>query len=164
MGVEIERKFLVKDTNILFKTEYSYIINQCYLNDSIRIRSERNNDSHKAYIVIKSAETNLVRDEWNFEIPEKDALECCSKLIKDKLASADVVKIRHIIHEQPNNAKWEIDIFRGDNEGLILAEVELPFEDYPLNKPDWVGKEVTGDEKYYNSYLVKNPYKNWSKK
>ena len=106
MGIEIERKFLIKDMSILLKAEYSYIINQCYLNDNTRIRFELNNNPLKAYMVLKSAGTDKIRNEWNFEIPVEEAIDCCEKLFKSETDSKEMSKTRHILHEGPTHLKW----------------------------------------------------------
>ena len=70
-------------------------------------------------------------------------------------------KTRYLVKNTDGKHTWEVDVFHGDNEGLVLAEIELDSEDDAFDKPTWLGKEVTGDDRYYNSMLMKNPYKNW---
>ena len=154
--IEIERKYLV--TSLDFKKE-SYAQNeiaQGYLNSNpertvrIRIKGE------KSYITIKGItnETGISRMEWEKEIPTDEAkslLKLCEKGIIEK-TRYEVKSSNHII---------EIDVFHGDNDGLIMAEVELKDENETIKKPNWLGTEVTGDKRYYNSYLSLNPYKNW---
>ncbi|EPR72464.1 hypothetical protein ADIWIN_2634 [Winogradskyella psychrotolerans RS-3] len=154
--IEIERKFLVNSD--AFKTEayMSYSIKQGFLNsDKARtVRVRLKND--KGYLTVKGKSTanGLSRFEWEKEISKSDAealLLLCEPGIIDK-TRYEVKSNDHI---------FEIDEFYGDNEGLIVAEVELNSENESYKKPHWLGKEVTGDLKYYNSLLIKTPYKLW---
>lgn len=154
--VEIERKFLV--TSDLYKKEAfsKKRITQGYLNSNsertVRVRVKEN----KAYLTIKgqSNATGISRFEWEKEIPVEEAqslLQLCEKGVIDKMRFE--VKIgAHI---------YEVDEFYGENEGLEMAEIELKSESESFEKPSWLGEEVTNDKRYYNSYLSKNPFKNW---
>lgn len=153
--MEIERKFLINNYNYKSLAYKSYHILQAYPsideNCTVRIRLCGNN----GFITIKgrSDEKGLCRYEWNKEISESEAKELiglCSKVID---------KTRYLIEYK--DVVIEVDEFHGDNDGLVMAEVELPASDYVLVIPQWFGKEVTGDIKYYNSQLLLNPYKNW---
>ena len=148
---EIERKFLVKNTDWL-NSKYQIIdIVQAYIDKNTRIRIE--ND--KASITIKD-NTNLVtRDEYVYDIPFKEA----HRLIFTLYLGQCVEKKRYIIYE--SDTKWEVDYFEGMNRGLVLAEVELRSEEQHFEHPSWLGKEVTGEKKYYNYYLATSPYKFW---
>lgn len=154
--IEIERKFLV--TSESFKTEAftQNRISQGYLSSvpgrTVRVRIK----GEKGFLTIKGAsnESGLSRFEWEKEIPAEEAvalLKLCEKGVIDK-TRFEVKMGNHI---------FEIDEFYGENEGLIMAEIELKSETEPFEKPSWLGKEVTQDKRYYNSYLSKNPYKNW---
>lgn len=155
MAQEIERKFLVKGD---FK-KYAYAqedIVQGYLSSvaerTVRVRIK----GEKAFLTIKgiSNTSGTSRYEWEKEIPKQEARELID------LCEAGVIdKIRYYI----NNGKYifEVDEFRGENEGLIVAEIELNDESDIFDKPDWLGREVTGDIHYYNSSLVKHPYTKW---
>ena len=154
--IEIERKFLVKTNS--FKTEAynQYHIKQGFLNSkperTVRVRLKKN----KGVLTVKGKSTTdgLSRFEWEKDISKIDAealLQLCEKGIIDK--------IRYEI--KAGNHTFEVDEFFGDNEGLIVAEIELNFETETFDKPDWLGDEVTGDIKYYNSNLSNIPYKNW---
>lgn len=155
-NIEIERKFLVKGD---FKTEAyaSERVTQGYMacnteGRTVRIRIK----ADKGFITIKgvSSESGLSRFEWEKEITVEEAdqlLELCDPGVIDK--------VRYLI--KAGKHTYEVDEFRGDNEGLILAEIELNSENETFEKPSWLGQEVTGDIRYYNSQLVKNPYKNW---
>ena len=154
--IEIERKFLV--TSDAFKKEAfaQNKIAQGYLSSvperTVRVRIK----GDKGFLTIKGAsnETGLSRFEWEKEIPVDKAtalLKLCEKGIIDKTRFE--VKI--------GNHIFEVDEFYGENKGLIIAEVELKSETETFEKPVWLGKEVTNDIRYYNSYLSKNPFRNW---
>ena len=154
--VEIERKFLVNSN--AFKTEAftQNRISQGYLSSvperTVRVRIKGN----KGFLTIKgvSNESGLSRFEWEKEIPVDEAtalLKLCEQGVIEK-TRFEVKMGNHII---------EIDEFYGDNEGLILAEIELQSETETFEKPNWLGAEVTQDFRYYNSYLSQNPYKRW---
>ncbi|NOX84359.1 MAG: CYTH domain-containing protein [Chlorobi bacterium] len=156
MPQEIERKFLVKGDFKPFATSRTRII-QGYLSTvpertvRVRIRGD------KGYLTVKGIgnESGASRFEWEKEIPVEEAeslLQICEPGIIDKT--------RYIVPEK-SGLKFEVDEFYGDNEGLTMAEIELPSEDHPFEKPDWLGKEVTGDVRYFNATLIKNPYKSW---
>ena len=152
MGQEIERKFLVKGDfkEAAFKATR---ITQGYLSSvperTVRVRV-------KGFITIKGigSDSGASRFEWEKEIPVpevQDLLKICEPGVIDK--TRYLVKV--------GEHTFEVDEFYGDNEGLTVAEVELGSENEAFDKPAWLGEEVTGDVKYYNSMLMKNPYKNW---
>jgi adenylate cyclase len=154
--IEIERKFLT--TSEAFKKEAftQNRIAQGYLSSvperTVRVRIK----GDKGFLTIKGAsnETGLSRFEWEKEIPVEEAaalLKLCEKGVIDKTRFE--VKI--------GNHIFEVDEFHGKNDGLIIAEVELKSETEAFEKPAWLGKEVTNDSRYYNSYLSKNPFINW---
>jgi CYTH domain-containing protein len=154
---EIERKFLVKSEAFKDQVFNSYDIRQGFLNSApertVRIRLK--NDKGLLTIKGKSSADGLSRFEWEKEIPKTDAealLLLCEKRIIDKTRYE--VKV--------GNHTFEVDEFYGDNQGLIIAEVELNSKTDTFEKPDWLGEEVTGDIKYYNSNLSKLPFKNWT--
>lgn len=154
--IEIERKYLV--TSLDFLKEYSIKneIAQGYLSSNpkrtVRIRIK----GDKGFITIKGigSESGVSRFEWEKEIAIEEAkslLKLCEKGV--------IEKTRYEV--QSENHTIEIDVFHGENEGLILAEIELQNENEAILKPNWLGNEVTNDERYYNAYLSRNPYKNW---
>jgi adenylate cyclase len=154
--IEIERKFLVKSEAFKKNSFDKNEISQGYLNSNpertVRVRIKGN----QGYLAIKGKgnETGLSRFEWEKEIPVNEArtlLELCE--------SGVINKTRYEI--KFGNHVYEVDEFFGENEGLFLAEIELQSEDEAFEKPDWLGEEVTNNKKYYNSYLSKNPFKNW---
>ena len=153
MGEEIERKFMGK--GFTWREAKGATIRQGYLNSakerSVRVRIIED----KAYLTIKGIAVGASRLEFEYEVPLKDAaelLEICEKPL--------IEKRRYRVLE--GGFIWEVDEFFGENEGLIVAEVELESEDQAFHKPDWVGEEVTGDTHYFNSNLIRNPYTNWS--
>ena len=157
MAQEIERKFLVTGD---YKSEaYTSVrITQGYLSRVpervVRIRIK----GDKGFITIKGTtnDTGLSRFEWEKEIPLADAQSLL------KLTEPGVIdKTRHLIKNTDGKHTWEVDEFHGDNEGLIMAEIELENESDLFDKPSWLGKEVTGDKRYYNAYLSEKPFKNW---
>jgi adenylate cyclase len=154
MGIEIERKYLVEGNSYKYeKNGFLYV--QGYLfSDSEKVVRVRTVDT-KGFITIKSKVIGFSRDEYEYEIPVKDAMEMLHKLCEKPL-----IEKHRYIYEYLGN-KWEIDEFHGENEGLVIAEIELDSEKAEFLKPEWVGEEVTGIEKYYNSHLVKYPYRKW---
>ncbi len=155
MGKEIERKFLVnaqkwKDLKKPPSQHYrqGYFITRP--GKSIRVR----NGGDHSYFTIKSEPAGISRSEFEYQIPTQDALE-----LLNHFCDAELEKHRYILFH--HTKKWEVDVFLKDNEGLIMAEIELESPDEPFDLPSWVEKEVTADKKYYNSNLVINPFKNW---
>ena len=156
MAREIERKFRVKGD--VFKREaYEAIsIMQGFLNSeperTVRIRIK----GDKGFITIKglASEGGLSRYEWEKEIALEDAREL---LLLCEPGMID--KTRYLV--RVGDYTFEVDEFHGDNQGLVIAEVELPDEDAPFERPAWLGEEVTGDLRYYNSMLAKHPFKMW---
>ncbi len=152
---EIERKFLVQDTSFLENIEGSKIV-QGYLSDdpqrNVRIRIK----GDWAYLTIKgiSNATGTSRFEWEKEIDISEA----EQLLKICLPGV-IAKTRY---EVPvDDHVFEVDVFEGENKGLLMAEIELNNENESFTKPNWLGVEVTGDVRYYNSYLVNHPYLTW---
>lgn len=156
MGIEIERKFLVandswrKDVISETRLKQGYLANQERASVRVRIGGD------KAYLNIKSATLNIRRSEFEYEVPVSDAEEMLEQ-----------VAIRPFIDKTRYKVKWgehiwEVDLFHGENEGLIVAEIELEAEDESFQIPEWVEKEVSGDPKYFNVCLVKNPFCKWN--
>jgi len=157
MGKEIERKFLVRHDGWRQRIAKSVHLCQGYLNTgtnsgcSVRVRV----DGEDARLNIKSATLGTTRTEFDFPIPVTDANE-----IFDKLCVRPFIeKTRHYVEHRGH--WWEIDVFEGENAGLIMAEVELKQPDEQFERPDWLGEEVSHDLRYYNVSLVKHPYRNW---
>lgn len=155
MHLEIERKFLVDKSKWkrLEKPEGKSVRQKYVLakdGGSIRVRIK----GDKGFITLKGKSKGFTRSEYEYEIPLNDAKE----LIED-FPGGIIEKVRYKVLF--DGKLWEVDEFSGDNEGLIMAEIELKSADESPNLPEWVGKEVTLDRKYYNAHLSKNPYKNW---
>lgn len=157
MGKEIERKFLIQSLDYRQEATKTYY-KQGYIstdkNGVVRVRII----GDRGYLTIKGANQKAVRDEYEYLIPLNDAQEMIETLCQKPI----IEKYRY--KKEVSGLWWEIDEFLGDNEGLTIAEVELPCEDYAVILPEWIGKEVTGNPLYYNSNLVKHPYKDWNKK
>jgi adenylate cyclase len=161
MGIEIERKFLLKNDDWKSHVTETHIIKQGYLQSglesgqksSVRIRIS----NKTANINIKSVTLRAVRQEYEYEIPYHDAQE----LLQNLCCGVIIEKTRFYVPYGQH--LWEIDVFEGENHGLEVAEVELNSVDEEFDKPDWLGPEVTHDERYYNISLLKNPYRMWSK-
>ena len=154
MGTEIERKFLMKDDawrSLAKGTKYR----QGYLNSTkervVRVRTI----DDKGFLTIKGITTGATRVEYEYEIPNAEATAMLDELCEKPLIEKNRYKIAF------SGFTWEVDEFFGENKGLIVAEVELESEDQPFEKPDWIGEEVTGDPKYFNSNLIQNPYLKW---
>ena len=147
MGIEIERKYLVK---ALPELASGTRIVQGYLSFEPTVRVRLKGSTGR--LTIKFRAEGLTRQEYEYEIPASDAKE----LLKQCLGAL-IEKVRY------NIGRIELDVFEGDNDGLIVAEIELSDEDERVELPDWIGREVTGLERYFNSQLAERPYKNWTK-
>ena len=155
MGIEIERKFLVKQEiwAQLEKPDGEFYRQGYLLTDptkTIRVRQT----SEKGFLTIKGISVGASRAEFEYEIPHEEAKE-----LLDQFSVSELSKIRYKILFE--NKLWEVDEFLGENEGLMVAEIELQSEDETFSTPNWFGEEVTGEEKYYNSNLTLLPFKNW---
>ena len=154
MAIEIERKYLVKDCSYKSCAK-GYLYKQGYLLSDpekvVRVRII----SKKGYITIKSKVIGITRFEYEYEIPLEDAEEMLNLLCEKPIIEKHRYKCDYM------GFTWEIDEFHGHNEGLILAEIELEDENCVFSKPEWIGEEVTGITKYYNSNLAKHPYSEW---
>ncbi|VXC73574.1 CYTH domain-containing protein [Massilia sp. 9I] len=155
MGVEIERKFLLSGDGWRSLGE-PVLLRQGYLNSdplrTVRVRIE----GDKGVLTIKSKNTGATRDEWEYPVPLEDAQELLDRLCERPLVEKYRRRIEH------GGFTWEVDEFLGENAGLVVAEIELPLEDTVFDKPDWIGQEVTGDKRYYNSSLIRFPFTQWT--
>lgn len=164
MAKEIERKFLV--TSDAFKalatpTHYRQGYVPTLNGMTVRIRIA----GTQGYVTFKDHAVNLTRHEFEYPIPEEDGLQMLDLMC----ATPQIDKQRYVIPttgQLPDGTPieglhWEVDVFGGDNEGLVVAEIELPCEEAIFDKPAWIGQEVTQNHRYYNSALCKNPFKNW---
>ncbi|SHJ51996.1 CYTH domain-containing protein [Malonomonas rubra DSM 5091] len=154
MAIEIERKFLVTNDSwrenamgILFRQGYL----SAEADRTLRVRLE----GDKGKLTIKGKSRGISRSEYEYEIPQQDAMELLDKLCLKPLIEKTRYRVEHA------GMVWEVDEFYGANEGLILAEVELDSEDAEFELPDWAGQEVSDNPRYYNSNLVKDPFTEW---
>ena len=175
MGMEIERKFLVRsdkfksiaakaagqmgDAGVYYRQGYVPTVNGTTVR--IRIAGDR------GFITIKDRAVSFSRHEFEYQIPREEA----EQMLTLMCSQPQIEKHRYIVPYESDSAsacsanlKWEVDVFHGENEGLVVAEIEVPSEDTPIVLPDWIGEEVTGDKRYYNSHLINNPYSKWSTK
>lgn len=158
MKIEIERKFLVRqelweqlEKPAGIRIKQGYLITDKSKSVRVRIYGDT------GFLTIKGESQGFSRMELEYPIPYDEA-----KLILEELAGNVIEKTRYKI--VIDTATWEVDVFSGLNEGLIVAEIELESEDEKFDIPDWLAGEVTNEEKYYNSMLSLNPYKNWKRK
>lgn len=156
MAIEIERKFLVTDTSYREASFRCDRIVQGYLcrekGNSVRVRIRNN----AGWLTIKGASPDggISRYEWEKEIPVEEAEELLSLC-----GNAKIEKLRYLVNHGAHT--YEVDEFLGDNQGLVVAEIELHSADEQFDKPGFIGEEVTGQARYYNSHLTIFPYKNW---
>ena len=156
MAIEIERKFLLKDDGWRSSVQRSEQLCQGYLDPmqaSVRVRI----GGERAWLNIKSRVKGASRLEFEYEIPRGDA----EQLLQAMALPGQIRKVRHEF--EVGGMLWEIDEFAGDNEGLVVAEIELPSLDAAFERPSWVGREVTDELRYYNSALAERPWSRWSK-
>lgn len=154
MGIEIERKFLV--TGNAWKAQAEAVLyRQGYLSTdkarTVRVRIA----GDRAFITIKGPASGISRPEFEYEIPLDDA----AAMLDDLCLKPLIEKHRYTL--QYKGMRWEIDEFFGENHGLIVAEVELDSADQAIALPEWVGAEVTGDARYFNSNLIAHPFSQW---
>ena len=155
MGIEIERKFLPASDDWRALGE-PVLVRQGYLTSdplrTVRVRIY----GDEGFLTIKSKSEGASRGEWEYPIPLQDASELLDRLCERPLVEKYRRRIAHA------GFTWEVDEFLGDNAGLVVAEIELPSEDAAFERPDWIGQEVTGDKRYYNSNLIRSPYSTWT--
>ncbi|OQX95337.1 adenylate cyclase [candidate division KSB1 bacterium 4572_119] len=154
MAQEIERKFLIKGDewrNFAKGTVYRQGYLSTVKERVVRVRTI----DDKGYLTIKGITTGATRLEYEYEISWKEATEMLDELCERPL----IEKTRFVIDFA--GMKWEVDEFAGENKGLTVAEIELTDEDQHFEIPDWIGEEVTGDPKYFNSNLIKEPFSKW---
>lgn len=157
MKQEIERKFLVRDDRWRAAAVSAQRLRQGYLcldpMRTVRVRWAEGS----GWLTIKGQGNGLSRSEFEFAIPAEDAVRLLDRLC----LPGQIDKTRHRIPH--GGLVFEVDVFHGENEGLVLAEVELPATDTVVEKPDWLGEEVTGDPRYFNTHLARRPYRAWAR-
>ena len=153
MALEIERKFLVKEDD--WRNGQGTIYRQGYLNsdENRNVRVRVIDDS--GYLTVKGISKGATRVEYEYEIPKPEADAMLDYLCEKPLITKKRFKIEF------KGFVWEVDEFFGENQGLIIAELELESEDQVFIKPEWIGEEVTGDTKYFNANLIHHPYSTW---
>ncbi len=156
MAKEIERKFLVMDKTYRHQGSSLYI-HQGFLSTEkervVRVRIH----GKQAFLTVKGISKGISRAEFEYKIPIADA----KYMLENLCLRPTIEKQRYKVNIE--GFTWEIDEFTGENDGLIIAEIELKSDGQQFPRPDWLGEEVTGDERYYNASLVRNPFKNWKK-
>ena len=154
MGIEIEKKFLI-DISKLPTLKNGYQIKQGYIktvdHTTVRVRIR----DKKAFLTIKGKSIGASRLEFEYSIPLQDANDMLNNLCQTSF----IDKTRYLVKYEGH--VWEIDIFEGKNKGLVVAEIELESEAEAFTLPSWIIKEVTDDNRYFNSNLIENPYSNW---
>jgi len=154
MATEIERKYLVKSTDWKALAKGT-VYRQGYLSTvkerTVRVRTIDDN----GYLTVKGITVGATRVEYEYEIPAADA----NSMLDDLCERPIIEKKRYVIDYE--GLTWEVDEFNGENQGLIVAEVELTDENQAIALPGWIGEEVTGDPRYFNSNLIKHPYSKW---
>lgn len=162
MGIEIERKFLVASDDWRRQATRAVRMAQGYINDMAALRDARQNASvrvriagDEAFLNLKSREPGRSRQEFDYAIPVADA-DALLKLC----VGGRIDKVRHYLPQ--GDLTWEVDEFAGDNQGLVVAELELPTEDTDFDRPAWLGREVTDDQRFYNLALAERPYNAWT--
>lgn len=154
MGTEIERKFLLRDDSWR-RGARGTRCRQGYLSSArertVRVRTI----DDRGFLTVKGITAGASRAEYEYEIPADDAKQMLDTLCERPLIEKTRFKVEH------DGLVWEVDEFFGDNEGLVVAEVELRSADQAFRLPPWAGQEVTGDPRYFNSNLVKHPYRTW---
>ncbi len=156
MGIEIERKFLVigdqwRDGAVGTSYRQGYIVAEH--GRTVRVRRA----GRHGYLTIKGPGSGLCRPEFEYEIPPDDADQMLDLFCQETM----IEKIRYRVHD--SGSLWEIDEFAGENSGLLLAEIELTHEDQEFSRPQWLGREVTGDARYHNACLSRSPFSHWPK-
>ena len=154
MAVEIERKFRTNGVDFLANQEGERMI-QGYLSHDPRATVRLRVQGDRAWLTIKGKTHGASRSEFEYPIPSADA----HAMLKEMCPEGVIDKTRYRI--RVGEHVWEVDEFHGDNRGLVVAEVELDSEDQPFERPPWLGEEVTGDPRYYNSALSRTPYVQW---
>lgn len=156
MATEIERKFLVTNDRWRDAVVRSAVYRQGYLESNPRVSIRVRIEDDQARLNIKSGTLGIERLEYEYPLPLADAEE-----MLDRLADGPLVeKTRHFVEHQGHT--WEIDVFAGDNQGLVVAEIELSSPDEAFARPDWLGAEVSHEKRYYNVMLTRHPYRDWT--
>jgi adenylate cyclase len=155
MALEIERKFRVRGDGWKRHVVRTRHLRQAYLTKNDRVSTRvRIDDDAVATLTIKTTRSGIERNEYEFTIPVADARE-----LMEHREGAIISKTRHVVRN--GGLSWEVDVFDGENSGLVIAEIELDRADQAIELPDWIDEEVTDDRRFYNAYLAKHPYSSW---
>ena len=154
MSLEIERKFLVADPTVLMGLQGERLV-QAYIAATGRATVRVRIAGEHAWLTLKGATKGISRRELEYSIPVADAELCLAELCADGIVSKTRYRIPHAGHV------WEVDVFDGANAGLVLAEIELSSDDERFERPSWLGEEVSGDPRYFNSQLAERPFGSW---
>lgn len=155
MATEIERKFLVRDASWREHADAGTAYRQGYMAGAERASVRVRREGEQAFLNIKSATLGIRRLEFEYPIPPQEADTLLAQLCQQPL----IDKTRYHVHH--GRHIWEVDVFHGDNAGLVVAEIELQHEDEVFETPPWLGEEVSHDPRYYNVSLVRHPFKDW---
>lgn len=155
MPVEIERKFLVRNDGWRADVEEETRILQGYLADGPLATVRARIKGDLAYLTIKGATSGISRSEYEYRIPVEDA----EAMLREMAISSVIEKVRYRV--RVGRQIWDLDVFAGENQGLVMAEIELDAEDADFQLPDWAGEEVSDDPRYFNAALAKHPYTRW---
>ena len=155
MKNEIEKKFLVVSASYKEMANEKYKIKQGYISETKKAVTRVRISNKDAYITIKENKKEISKLEFEYSIPIKEGLYLIENLCNDDI----IMKTRYIVEFE--GLQWEVDEFKGKNNGLVIAEIELEDESQKFRKPKWVGNEVTDDERYYNVNLMMNPFQKW---
>lgn len=155
MGTEIERKFLVKNDAWRGQVESQAPIMQGYIANNAGVTVRIRVQGAQAFLTIKGRGEGPSRSEFEYPIPVQDA----RAMLAEMAVSAPVEKVRFRV--RAGDHVWDLDVFAGENEGLVMAEVELDAVDEVFDMPEWAGEEVTGDPRFYNVNLARNPFRHW---
>ncbi len=157
MGIEIERKFLVRDDSWRDVVESETGIVQGYLIADTQLTLRVRQSGERAFLTLKGATMGISRAEFEYPIPAADA----ATLLRELALPGLIEKTRYQV--RCGEQLWDLDVFGGNNQGLVLAEIELATEDSHFEMPGWVGTEVSDDPRYYNANLARHPFREWSR-
>jgi len=155
MATEIERKFLVRDDRWREQAQPGVQLMQGYLASTPAVTVRARLKGEQAVLTIKGATRGISRSEYEYPIPVADAKAMLSELAETGIIEKTRYRVQCGAHT------WELDLFAGDNAGLVLAELELCAEDEAFERPSWLGEEVSDDPRYYNANLARHPFKDW---
>lgn len=156
MGREVERKFLVYNDKWRDSADSGVTVRQGYIAGSERASVRVRLSDDGAWINLKGATLGVERSEFEYPVPEADAREMLDTLCEWPLIEKTRYHVRHGAHV------WEVDVFHGENEGLVVAEIELDAPDEAFERPPWIGREVSDQPRYYNVCLRQHPFSAWS--